>query len=281
MSSDFFKKLAIEFKDARANSNITLEQIHHKTRIDIKYLEAIEDGNFEVMPEVYIRAFIKEYAKAINLDEELIIKKYDLAREGKDIDAETLEQVNYEKQSNKIINKQFVSEPTTQPLPTDVSSKKISSLGLSITSVSLIVLVAISYFIFIKDPAPEIITEKPFKEIMEEQKLRYEELEKKNVPQLVTSADSLTLKITASDTSWINVLIDQEKEEEFILIPNMSKSLFAKNNFKLLIGNSGGIKLFLNDEPLELQGRTGSVRNIKVDADGLEYIKTSTIKKDD
>jgi len=49
-----------------------------QTRISLKFLEALEAGNFEILPETYIRAFIRDYAKAIGLDPDETIRRFDL-----------------------------------------------------------------------------------------------------------------------------------------------------------------------------------------------------------
>ena len=66
------------------NSSISLQQLATKTRIDIKFLEYIEDGNFSFLPELYVRAFLKEYIKFVGLDEKLIFKKYEAYKLGKE-----------------------------------------------------------------------------------------------------------------------------------------------------------------------------------------------------
>ncbi len=68
MSNQLLKKIADELREARQKKKISIDQIFTKTRIDKKYLNAIEDGNFSIMPDVYIRAFIKEFAKNVGLN---------------------------------------------------------------------------------------------------------------------------------------------------------------------------------------------------------------------
>jgi cytoskeletal protein RodZ len=45
-----------------------------RTRIDLKFLEAIDNGNFSFLLDLYVKAFIKQYAKAVDLDEQETIK---------------------------------------------------------------------------------------------------------------------------------------------------------------------------------------------------------------
>jgi cytoskeletal protein RodZ len=77
------KNFTEELKDAREKTGITLQIVAAKTRIDIKFLEALEDGNFNFLPELYVKAFIKQYAKVVGLDEDETIQKYNIAKEGK------------------------------------------------------------------------------------------------------------------------------------------------------------------------------------------------------
>ncbi len=77
-----FDKLAEELKEARVRNNLTLKQLSTKTRIDIKFLEAMEEGNLSFLPELYVKAFIKEYASVVGLNVEVTLKKYDAAKEG-------------------------------------------------------------------------------------------------------------------------------------------------------------------------------------------------------
>ncbi len=61
------KKFTEELKEQRERAGITLQNVAAKTRIDIKFLEALEDGNFNFLPDIYVKAFIKQYAKFVGL----------------------------------------------------------------------------------------------------------------------------------------------------------------------------------------------------------------------
>ena len=83
-----FDKFAEYLRKARLKKGITLQQIAAKTRIDIKFLEAIDSGNLGFLPDMYVKAFIKQFAKAVDLDELETIKKYEDALAGKYVDEE-------------------------------------------------------------------------------------------------------------------------------------------------------------------------------------------------
>src|SRR5690625_4978855 len=64
-----FMEIGAKLKEAREANNITLDSLQETTKIQKRYLVAIEQGNFHILPGTfYARAFIKEYATAVGLD---------------------------------------------------------------------------------------------------------------------------------------------------------------------------------------------------------------------
>ncbi|MBO0993054.1 helix-turn-helix domain-containing protein [Bacillus sp. SD088] len=62
---------------AREEKSLTLDELQAITRIQKRYLSAIEEGNFKVMPgKFYTRAFIKQYAEAVDLEPEVLFDEY-------------------------------------------------------------------------------------------------------------------------------------------------------------------------------------------------------------
>jgi cytoskeletal protein RodZ len=63
----------------RRNRGISLQQIAESTKISIRSLEAIEQGDFRKLPGgIYNTSYIKQYARAIDYDEGEILKVYQL-----------------------------------------------------------------------------------------------------------------------------------------------------------------------------------------------------------
>lgn len=59
------------FRNARANRGSTLSEVERVLRIPRKYLRAIEDEDFTVLPEgIYSRGIVRNYAQYLNLDPE-------------------------------------------------------------------------------------------------------------------------------------------------------------------------------------------------------------------
>lgn len=70
-------QLGAKFKNKREELNISLAKARDETNIRLSYLKAIEEGRFEdVEQEVYLKGFLKIYAKYLGLDERKILKRY-------------------------------------------------------------------------------------------------------------------------------------------------------------------------------------------------------------
>lgn len=64
-------------KEAREEKDISLDSLQETTKIQKRYLRAIEEENFDILPgKFYARAFIKEYALAVNLDVDELFEEF-------------------------------------------------------------------------------------------------------------------------------------------------------------------------------------------------------------
>ncbi|MCQ4087251.1 helix-turn-helix domain-containing protein [Saccharibacillus sp. JS10] len=69
--------LGQQLKEARLQKGLSLEDVQEVTKIRKRYLEAIEQGDFKVLPgSFYVRAFIKTYAEAVDLDPEALLQNH-------------------------------------------------------------------------------------------------------------------------------------------------------------------------------------------------------------
>lgn len=64
-------------RKARLEKGISLEDMQETTKIRKRYLEAIEDGNYKLLPgNFYVRAFIKSYSECVGLDPNEVLRLY-------------------------------------------------------------------------------------------------------------------------------------------------------------------------------------------------------------
>jgi cytoskeleton protein RodZ len=64
-------------REARVRRNLTLQQIEEDTKIRVKYVQAMENEDFDIMPgPTYVKGFLRTYSEYLGLDPEVIIGEY-------------------------------------------------------------------------------------------------------------------------------------------------------------------------------------------------------------
>jgi len=70
-------ELGNRLKEARLAKGLSLDDLQTMTKIQKRYLVGIEEGNYSSMPgNFYVRAFIKQYAEALELNPDEIFETY-------------------------------------------------------------------------------------------------------------------------------------------------------------------------------------------------------------
>ena len=65
-------------KETRKTKQITLKEISEYTKINISYLESLENGDFDILPTVYTRLFLRSYCDYIDLDSKSILDELEI-----------------------------------------------------------------------------------------------------------------------------------------------------------------------------------------------------------
>lgn len=69
--------LGEKLKKLRNDRRISLNEVSKHTRIQIKYLEYVESGNYDKLPaDVYVMGFLRNYAEFLGADEGALLKLY-------------------------------------------------------------------------------------------------------------------------------------------------------------------------------------------------------------
>ena len=64
-------------REARVRRTITLQQVEEDTKIRVKYIQAMENEDFDVMPgATFVKGFLRTYAEYLSLDPEVILGEY-------------------------------------------------------------------------------------------------------------------------------------------------------------------------------------------------------------
>ncbi|MDP2838157.1 MAG: helix-turn-helix domain-containing protein [Candidatus Moranbacteria bacterium] len=87
MESGFTRKkvesltLGEKLRKLRSDFRMSLADVSKVTRIQVKYLELLESGEYEKLPaDVYVRGFLRSYARYLNVDEQALVRLYERER---------------------------------------------------------------------------------------------------------------------------------------------------------------------------------------------------------
>lgn len=280
MPNEILKKFVEDLKAERESKKITLQQIANKTKIDIKFLAAIEEAKFDILPDLYIRAFIKEYASAIELNPNEVIEKYDYARRGKVEDKSVPE----EKKENPVKEFESTNAEFENPNQT-VKTVKKSNVNYALGAGAALVILILTYFLFIKESAPELITEQNFGTSVEDEKPAFEidstSIQDSLSRTSIIKSDSISLSINTSKRVWVKVLSDNNLRFQGMVDANNKMNYNASKEFRVVVGNAGYVALALNGKPIENIGKMGELRNLIINQDTVKGYTLTPPKKNE
>lgn len=79
-----------------------------------------------------------------------------------------------------------------------------------------------------------------------------------------STASPYVLRAETLAATWLQVVIDERQELEYLLHPNENHTWRAKSGFRLHIGNAAGLRLYLNGQLLKPLGESGEVVHLRL-----------------
>jgi cytoskeletal protein RodZ len=269
-------------KQAREAKNLSLADVSDTTFISIRFLEAIEVGKTDILPQAYVRAFIREYAAVVGLDTAEVMRRYDsmgrpqappapapLQTKSQAVGQPTsapssppppepvLETQGAPLPESPPPEEPSVMQEETAPPPrrdlTDIIQRAAVLMGV------IVIAVVLWNVMGIERPKTREI---PFQNVIKENEQHAAPARKDStrVPAAQGSrADSLTLQAVTSDSVWVQVIIDGGPPREYLFRPNARAVWKAADKFTLTIGNASAVQLALNKKDLGILGKKGAV----------------------
>lgn len=251
-----------ELKKAREAQHISLVEISTATLIDVKMLEAIERGNVKVLPQAYIRAFLREYAGIVGLNPRETMEKYESWLKSHDTAHGTPQrprkEIAFEKteperpQEKKEKKKFFGSFDTLGPIVFKIAS-----------ALAVLILIDIVLWNLLQKETPPPVQETSFKDVVKEQE-RKAGMSDSTLSPAITAAgsidDSLTLVATTTDSVWLQIIVDDKPLALHFLYPNTTFSWRGKTSFRLpAVGNPGHLKLTMQGTRVQIPTKNKNV----------------------
>lgn len=305
MVAEALQQFAQELRTLREEKGITLIQISNRTKIDVKFLQAIEDAKFDILPELYVRAFIKEFCQTLDVNSKSFIDKFDSIKYGKEeITVKNPPAKELPVQEKNTIVEEKVSKPLVQEFDSTSSQvdpliaekpKKQIKLNYILGGLVLLVALVIFYFAFIQKSS-EIIMVEQTPETVQGEKTRFvvedtnknsqpvnketlENINQKEETQAAaanilppkTISDSLQLAVQVNARVWVKIYVDGRVVYQELVDKGTKLNYRAKNKFSVSVGDAGAVKIFYNNKQIPNIGKTGESKNIYMAPDGIRY----------
>jgi len=265
----------LDFKNIRQSKGLTLDDIARRTRIRTGFLEAIEEGNYHLLPEkYYAETFIKVYADTLGVDSAPFLARY----------RQHLEQTGATTQKEP--QKEIKSEPGKHFARPSLTKKHYRLAGWAIflaAVMAIIVFILYPRETVVEVSAPPLSAVKP-PDVSEQQQpatevpSKSEAVEKPGASQEKTEvkkqteskkettptgigeeSKKYTLGIEAKELTWLRIKEDKQEPRQYLLQPGEKLSRQAADRFEIDIGNAGGVQLSFQGKSLGAPGKSGEV----------------------
>lgn len=236
-----------ELKKQRELRQINLEDIANDTKISMRFLRAIEEDNFQILPEgVYRRNFIASYASYIGIDSQALVNIY-------------------KEMFEKIGSYQSVQRPrfTHQQL--------FVWIGTAVAFVLVAVIIIIYGF-----RNHQGITQTRVAAPLVQQLSKSKSAENITLPQSnensamkneyvvpatkAVGGDHIVIDIVALQDTWLEVKTDGNIYFKWLLKKSEKRTFIANKTIEFItIGNAGGIEAYYKKQKLQSFGKTGQI----------------------
>lgn len=269
-----------ELRESRLARGISIEDISNVTKINPLYLNGIETGEYDLLPEPYIVLFIKAYAKEIGIDPDDAARRYRLFR--------SAEQLPKEKRRAR--RELADGTPTPEKAPAFKSANKMFWLGGG--ALFLIVLLSVK-FCSIEDP--ESFTAGSESDAPNGLTTGESEAELPLLDSLGASASAdsdsvsahladdfkppmISLRIISMDSSRVRVVVipdDGDPDDITFQMLGEEQIWRAYEQFSLRISKTRAVAIYLDDKLLDYLGPANTwVSRAIINRDGIDPEQT-------
>jgi cytoskeletal protein RodZ len=250
--------------EARKKRRLRYKRLSTELNIPEKYLQALEEENYGVMPggDPYIKGYLRAYAKKLGIDPDFIIERY----------------------SENLKNKQIT--PSVQSAKDEymfIKSKKyILAVGIFfLFSLFIYLSPSCSEGVLVETSVEDYGKKKPVETSIVESGIKVEEINTSEVEgDIIPSIDLMNKKIEVQTTSeafvtedllefyflkecWVSVENEFEKLVYKLAGEETSLQIRSKGPFKVIVGNAKNANLIFNGIVIDLLESSNRENNVR------------------
>ena len=234
-----------ELKELRESQNIDLDEIHSRTKINMEYLLALENGQFDILPLPYVRLFLRAYVTEIGGNADEALQQLDIFQ-GRKVGKLIPKKTEQDELKNPQL-KHKTKTPSQSRTPTKVRQDLIKG-GL------LLIVFLFAIFIIKKineerssaiiENGEIVLAENPDAITNDQLVNNYVEAVSQTVAMAVEPP--LKLKIVTSERIWYRITADTSAPQAGILSVGKEKSLSFENQIYVRLNQTAGTTLYIN-----------------------------------
>ena len=254
------RELGEYLRQMRESRGVSLEEVAEATNVNIRYLQALEDGQYDILPpEVYVRGFLRSYGEYLGIDPEELFARYDSDRPKRK--SRFFGQKPMSNTPNLTLSK--TADRTHPKTKIDFASVWQSIKAVPGILYGFIALIIIIGFILIismngKESAPETVTEAVLGDTTIQKAAsapRDEDISQAiiipidsvNAAQALSVAESLTFELKTREKIHLYVELDHEKKAfQGFLRRGQKKVWRVKNSLYLEVSNPSALRISVN-----------------------------------
>ncbi|MBK9247743.1 MAG: DUF4115 domain-containing protein [Ignavibacteria bacterium] len=264
--------LSERLRSRREELTLSVKEISARTKIRPNVINALEEGNFDVLPRVYITSFVRNYGALLEIPDEELDELWvasgldNPAQETAGFSLSSVLQSGRENSTStpQSSNSNSPNKPTSKIKPVQPTPRIISAM---VYSAFVIGCAALVYYFLIRE-TPKV---KNSGESVPTAEIRPDSGEGGFLNSLFDESlpkDSIILEATATDSVWLTINADGTRSDQLLMTPGSTKRWSAKTQFILSLGNAGAIQLKRDNVSLPSLGKIGTaLRYVKITKD--------------
>ena len=246
----------------REMREISLRDIADRTKISLRYLEAMEADRFDLLPAaVFAKGFLREYARYVGLSPDDVVNHY--------------LSVNHPEEQEAALRDD--TKVRSRPKPVDPGQPPVRrhwSSGLLLALVAFVLLVLVSLAVWFVDrrhdrtassrQAPPSVMVPPAP------------APKPAAAPAAPPQPSAPLQVSLDFTQdcWVEAVIDGKNRSSELRVQGEALQLEAEKSVVLTLGNAGAVEVQVNGYPLDLGKKKGDVvHDLLIDLNTVQALK--------
>jgi hypothetical protein len=269
--SEFYKELKL----IRQDQEIDLEEIHNRTKINLNYLQAIEDGKFDLLPNTYMRLFIRAYATEIGANPDEAIRNLEIY-----LGQKTDKPARKKKESSPPKETNQPPEEVDESVQAHSRSPKIvrSDMVKGITLVGILLFAIYIIRVINAEESAKAPLEYPH-EFLDKKSISEQALQNNfdvlaESVQMIEEESPYTLKLATAERVWYRSTIDTLASNENVLPSGDNRLYEFSQSIDILFEHTIGLNLYLNG--IKLNSFDSSSNPVRISLSAVD--KTVTIQ---